>query len=238
MLERTGLGEVFESAITPSLMYLPSLTEEADSLKLLSAAYPALIELARARFPGDEHRQSRVKALDRIMRYGILKGYAHAGEHAKIAEMLVRQVTVLVDEMGIDVVKFLKVCEHGYFCSSHTADVLPKNVLPLLAANLADPFATAYPPLLQASVKSIRAIIVTAWPRVAYHRGDILQGLTICWCRIEEQETESEELRIIKEDVKDTVRLLTVVLEMDVNVAEDYRQLIDSDNRLQGLLAI
>jgi len=110
LLERTGLGEVFENAVMPCLMYLPSLTEEAESLHLLRAAYPALISLARVRFADEKQRDAKMKALDRILRYGVLKGYGHAGEHVRIAELLVNQIENLINEMGIASVKHLKVC--------------------------------------------------------------------------------------------------------------------------------
>lgn len=111
LLERTGLGEVFENAVMPCLLYLPSLTEEAESLQMLRAAYPALIALALARFPDEKDRTARMRALDRILRQGVLKGYAYAGEHVKIAELLVQQIIKLVNEMGIESVKHLKVCQ-------------------------------------------------------------------------------------------------------------------------------
>ena len=111
LLERTGLGEVFESTLMPCLLYLPTLTEEAKSLQILHAAYKTLIALARVRFPEDNGQQSllRMKALDRILKVGIFKGYAHAGEHVRIAEVLVDQITNLVNEMGIESVRYLKV---------------------------------------------------------------------------------------------------------------------------------
>lgn len=110
LLGRTGLGEVFENAVTPCLMYLPSLTEEAESLHLLSAAYPALISLARVRFVDEKQRDAKLAALDRILRYGILAGYGHAGDHVRIAELLINQTVELINEMGIASVKHLKVC--------------------------------------------------------------------------------------------------------------------------------
>lgn len=109
-LSRTGLGEVFENAVLPYLAYLPSLTPEGESLQLLGAAYPALISLARTRFPGGHiAMDARRKHLDTIVRQGILKGYYHAKEHVKITEFLVGQITVLVEEMGIWAAKHLKV---------------------------------------------------------------------------------------------------------------------------------
>ena len=93
----------------PSLLSLPSLTEEAQSLQMLKSACPALISLACVRFPGEKHHSARIKALDNILRNGILKGYAHAGEQVKIAEVLVSEMTVLMDQLGIESIKHLKV---------------------------------------------------------------------------------------------------------------------------------
>ena len=112
VLKRTGLGEIFEHAIMPCLMYLPTLTEEAESLMLLSKAYPALLELAALRFPGRGQRLLKIKALDRIMRYGVLSGFSHAAEHVRIAEFLTKQLIELISGLGIDTAKHLKVSSH------------------------------------------------------------------------------------------------------------------------------
>ncbi|KAI9789432.1 MAG: CCA tRNA nucleotidyltransferase, mitochondrial [Candelina submexicana] len=123
LLERTGLGQVLTDAVMPCLLYLPTLTPEAESIRLLSAAYPALITLARARFTPATHQRAlsearrdperrpndRVKYFDEILREGVLGGYRHAGEHVKIAELLVRQIAVILDQMGIQAVKHTKV---------------------------------------------------------------------------------------------------------------------------------
>lgn len=109
LLERTGLGEIFENAVTPCLLSLPSLTEEADSLEMLKVAYPALTSLALVRFPGGQRQAAKVKALDKILRDGVLKGYAQAGEHVRIGKLLVNEMTVLVKELGIESIKHLKV---------------------------------------------------------------------------------------------------------------------------------
>ena len=109
LLERTGLGEIFENAVMPCLMCLPSLTEEEESLELLKAAYPSLMFLAFVRFPDEKHQAAKVRALDRILRNGLLKGYAQAGEHVKIGKLLVNEIATVVKELGIDSVKHLKV---------------------------------------------------------------------------------------------------------------------------------
>lgn len=108
-IQRTGLGEVFQDAVMPCLSYLPTLTPETESLHLLGAAYPALIALAHVRYPKDgEDLKQKTRFLGRILRQGVLKGYVHASEHGKIAELLIVQIAVLVDEMGISCVKHLK----------------------------------------------------------------------------------------------------------------------------------
>lgn len=98
----------------PCLLYLPSLTEEAESLRVLEAAYRALISLAMVRFANEEQRRFRTKSLDRIFHHGIMKGYAHAGEHVKIAELLVNQIADLTNKMGIGCAKQLKVLDWPY----------------------------------------------------------------------------------------------------------------------------
>ena len=108
-LSRTGLGEVFEDAILPYLAYLPSLTPEKESRRLLGEVYPALVSLARTRYPKQSDLNARRKHLDKIVRQGILYGYYHAHEHVKITEFLVLQISALVDEMGVWSVKHLKV---------------------------------------------------------------------------------------------------------------------------------
>lgn len=110
----------------------------------------------------------------------------------------------------------------------------------MLSQILSAPFATAYPPLLEASVHAMDAVIVHVWPRVAYHRGEILEGLIICWCRIqgEEEERQSTELLRIQTNIHRTVKLVTAILKPDVNVLEEYQTLIDADRRLQNLLIV
>lgn len=109
LLERTGLGDIFENAVTPCLLSLPSLTEETESLQMLTVAYPTLIALALARFPGVKHQTAKIRALDQILRNGILKGYVHAGEHVRIGKLLVDEMAVLVKELAIESVKHIKV---------------------------------------------------------------------------------------------------------------------------------
>lgn len=109
LLQRTGLGEVFQNALMPCLLYLPSLVVENESIQILEGAYVAVILLNQVQFPGDKHRTQRMISLEKVLTDGIFKGYAHAGENVKIAEFLIQKMISLVKELGIEVVKYSKV---------------------------------------------------------------------------------------------------------------------------------
>ena len=94
----------------PCLQYLPSLTPEDKSIELLTQAYPALITLGRVRYPTKADYKPKMKYLDEIFRKGVLGGYVHCSENARVARFLVDQIAVFAEEMTIWSVKHLKVC--------------------------------------------------------------------------------------------------------------------------------
>jgi hypothetical protein len=108
-LEWTGLGEVFEDAVMPTLLLLPSLTPVADSLKLLRAAYEVLHKLGDTLYPTDEKRPSKLKLLDRIMRQGVLQGFFNSRDNVHVSQLLAEEADTLICRMGIHAVKHLKV---------------------------------------------------------------------------------------------------------------------------------
>ena len=113
LLHATGLDSVLADAIFPTLLFLPRLTPEKESLQLLGPAYQALVSLASTTTAaGKDKRLSKPAAdlLDRALRDGIYTGYFHANEHIRIVEELVRQAGCIVQAMGIHAVKHLKVC--------------------------------------------------------------------------------------------------------------------------------
>ena len=109
ILKQTGLGEVFHDALMPCLSYLPSLTQEEESLELLAVVYPTLICLMRTRFPRKIPDPERSRSLDKILRVAVFQGYTHAGEHVKITELLIGKIADLVNEMGTHSIKHLRV---------------------------------------------------------------------------------------------------------------------------------
>ena len=109
-------------------------------------------------------------------------------------------------------------------------------LFPIITAVLTAPFVTAYPPLLQVALQTLATIISNGWPRVAYHRGGILEGLTICWCRIQEEEKPSDPLLAVQQSIRDIVRILTCLESEGETVKAEFRSLSESDDRLRSLL--
>ncbi|KAL9603638.1 MAG: hypothetical protein Q9179_002125 [Wetmoreana sp. 5 TL-2023] len=220
LLERSGLGEVFHNTLTPYLLYLPSLTPEEESTPLLDSTYDTLIFLTRARYPNPDTGTQKIKNLDAIFRYGILKGYAHAGENVRIAELLMQKSADLVSAMKIYCVKHLK------------------NLLPIISGILTAPFALAYTPLLVASLQTLRAVVMNAWPEVGFYRGEILEGLVICWCRIADEEEPTNELVEIQASIKEIVRAVVQLFKNDEQAEKELKMLKDCDARLEAILTI
>lgn len=109
VLKQTGLGEVFEDAVIPTLLFLPTLTPVEESMRLLRPAYSALFLLADVRFPEHEDQFEKMKLLDRIMRQGIFQGYHHSADSVPIVKLLLEQTGILICRMKMYAVKHLKV---------------------------------------------------------------------------------------------------------------------------------
>ena len=150
LIAKTGLGQVFEEALMPCLGYLPTLTPEEEAIPLLSAVYPALVALSKSaynpiqnsRIKPEDLKEQRISFLDTIIRRGILAAYSHCPERVKIVEVLLQNLVVLLDELGIESVKHLKY------------------LFIMLNEILSDSFSTAYPPILLSSVKAMQAVIL------------------------------------------------------------------------------
>jgi hypothetical protein len=107
ILTSTGIGTVFQEAVFPTLLYLPTLTPEAESVTLLRPAYAALLALAKA----DEDQRSlrRRKQLDQLLRDGVFAAYHHSSEHLRIVEVLMDATSEIVAALSIYAAKHLQV---------------------------------------------------------------------------------------------------------------------------------
>ncbi|PKX99540.1 Tti2 family protein [Aspergillus novofumigatus IBT 16806] len=196
ILQRTNLASVFEDAVRPCLLSLPSITPEDDSIKLLGVAYPALLSLLQtnyhttttARSAANATRDKYISSVTRTLRENIISSFHHVSStnrtstssfasfpYPRLSTLLVDQMYPLLLELGIHTTKYLQ------------------EIVPLLYSTLSNPFGTAYPPLLLSAVAVTRAVILNAHPRLWRWRGEIFGALCSCWLRVVEEEGEIAE---------------------------------------------
>lgn len=226
-LKRTGLAGVFEEAVTPCLSYLPSLTPAEESVRMLDAAYPCLIQLARTQFPAESREQdpvawdAKIKKTTKLIRHGVLHGMMLAGEYPPVATCLLSQLSTLLAEEGIDSVRHLK------------------DVVPLLSGILCDPFGLSHPPLLLAATLAFQSVVVNGWARMHVWKGAIIKGPCLLWIRIvEEERDEDATFEEVQSELKKTMVMLNAALmrSEEANLIDDVGILIDADDRVAGLL--
>lgn len=112
VLVQTGLGDIFEQSVFPSLLSLPTLTPETESLLLLDPAYSAIIQLARIQFPGAGDIDKKNRLLTRLLREGVFMGYWQASDYVGIVQLLARQTTSIINELGFLATAHLKATPH------------------------------------------------------------------------------------------------------------------------------
>ncbi|EER25225.1 hypothetical protein CPC735_018290 [Coccidioides posadasii C735 delta SOWgp] len=257
ILKRTNLDSVFGDAITPCLLYLPTLTPEDQSIYLLQAAYPAIFSIIRTRFPSsppskqlyhpapsqrkreEQESQSRTNALTRVLRQSIISSYhhissPHPSEDTYISSFPHPQIsTLLLNQLTI------AMSELGVDTVKHLQEIIP-----ILTSTLTNPFGTAYLPLLVAATECMQQLILSAWPRVWRWRAELLAGVCGCWLHVEEDwedikksDDEQEHKKSqgpleLKETLKKCVQVLKAVLE---EAGDDDETSMDTDAEFKEL---
>ncbi|KAK8042913.1 hypothetical protein PG994_013396, partial [Apiospora phragmitis] len=188
LMDQVGLASVFEDAVFPAVHFLPNITPEDESRRILDAAYPALFQLAGLRkaaaadsdaaaaHKGSEATitvltTSQRKLLDRIIREGILTGYFHAKDHIHLTCVFCEQLSHAVNGMGILSVKYLK------------------DIFPMISEVMANPFGTKHPQSLLAAIHLLQAVLRCCWPRIPGYQNEIIRILTVCWLNIADEDT-------------------------------------------------
>ncbi|KAL1902279.1 hypothetical protein Sste5346_001255 [Sporothrix stenoceras] len=237
LLHTTGLDSVLADAVFPTLLFLPRLTPEKESLQLLGPAYSALLSLAKAAGAADKAGsttnnkglppKAAATLLDRMLREGIFSGYFHASEHIHITEELVRQAGRIVEAMGVYAVKHLK------------------DLMPMYAAILMDPFAMRYKPAVAAAIDTLQTTLTNCWPRLAKTpwQEETLKMLMLCWLHVEEDEgtkikdrKETVDLKVQLVRAADT--LLAIMKAAGVDLKTAVGPLVASEKHLQPLFRI
>ena len=220
LLARTGLGGVIEEAIMPCLTYLPPLTPEEECIPILSAAYPALLSLARVHYADTSRKTKSIRNksmfLHKLVRKGVFYGLSHAGENVKVAQVLLDQLRQIVQCLGLETVKHLK------------------RFLPTLSGYLTDPLGPVYSPLLESAAKTLQSIILNTWPRISLHRLQIMRALAICWVRI----ADLDDMHDLRDELRRAAEMLqTAVMTTTAGLAEEIRALESENNTLKGLFS-
>ncbi|KAI1644368.1 uncharacterized protein F4817DRAFT_219778 [Daldinia loculata] len=241
LMRDTGLGEVFEHAVFPAVLYLPSLTPEDESLDILSAAYPVLIEMAGLTVDRplvttgisttEEQKQTQKsthqiteaqrRLLDKIIREGIMVGYHHAKEHVRLVGLFCETLVCIINGMGILAVKHLK------------------DFIPMLSEIMTDPFGTKHPPTLTSATKLLQAILRNCWPRIQHYCNEIIKMLMLCWLNIEDEESFPHNSPIandLKSNLTQTARMLSAIMKAaQIDFRRRVDPLIEKEPRLSKL---
>ncbi|GAB1214646.1 hypothetical protein ATERTT37_003810 [Aspergillus terreus] len=251
ILQRTNLSSVFEDAIRPCLLSLPTITPEDEAISLLGAAYPALLSLLKLNFVNSSQKalpsthgpkEIYVSSLTKTLRDNLISSFHHISStsttssspiasfpYPRLSTLLLDHVTTVIFELGIHTTKYLQ------------------DILPLIHTTLSNPFGPAYPPLLFASMAVTRAVILNAHPRLWRWRGEIIGALCSCFLHAvdEEQETSHREERgalsesdenarramvRLKNELKGAIYLLKLALETPLQAEGDLGQLEAKDN--------
>ncbi|KAI1635608.1 hypothetical protein F4809DRAFT_663900 [Biscogniauxia mediterranea] len=239
LMRDTGLAPVFEQAVFPAVLNLPSLTPEDESVSLLAAAYPALFDMAgvvvvergekeaemtqaKTKKIGDFTEEQRA-LVDRIVREGIMTGYHHAKEHVRLVGLLCEELRCLVDGIGILAVKYLK------------------DFIPMTSEILTDPFGTKHPPSLLAAVQLLQAILRSCWPRIPGRENEIIKTLMLCWLNIDDDEEAfpgdgQPSPADLKAELTKTAQMLSAIMKAArVDMSERVGPLIEKEPQLSAL---
>lgn len=195
VIRNVGLDKVFQDAIFPSLLYLPSLTPEAESVPLLQSAYTALVKLAVECWgPNSARRQ---QFLDKVLRDGIITGYDHASQYSGVVEVLMHNLGEVLNALGILSIKHLT------------------PALTLISSVMRDPFMITQTHTVLAGSEALKAVIVNCWPRIVgkAHEGKIVNILSISWLNLSDMNISNKHSATDTERVTDSLITISQMLQ-------------------------
>ncbi|KAK6363517.1 hypothetical protein TWF730_000949 [Orbilia blumenaviensis] len=214
-LSRTGLGSVFEEAISPCLHFLPPLTPVNHAIRSFRAGVAALMGLATHRYAGVDDNMW-YKAIDKILRDGVFHGMTYAGENIRMVEVFLQETGIIVGVLGVSSVK-------------HLLKLIPFCIEPMTS-----PFITTYPEAALAAAGTLVDVTRHCWPRVPGYNNEILKAAVFCWIRIFEEPAEGT-----VQQLRGQLKLIMALLEK-VNTGTTWFQeakdaVVSKDTRLKGL---
>ncbi|KAI1369391.1 hypothetical protein F5Y08DRAFT_352101 [Xylaria arbuscula] len=239
LLSRTGLAEVFEQAVFPTVLNLPSITPEAESCDLLAAAYPALLDMAGLENLDDKRgaaaggsadvgppesagfSEAQRKLLDKIIREGVMVGYHHAKQHVRLVDLLCQTLCRLMSGMGILSIKYLK------------------DIIPMISEILVDPFGTKYPPILLSATRLLHAVLQTCWPRMPHYCNEIIKIVMLAWMNIGDEDSFPSDGQIkpeLEKQLIKTVEMLSAIMTAaKLDISDRVSPLVAKEPQLRPL---
>lgn len=196
----------------PTLAFLPHLTPMEESMKLLPVAYEALFTLCDTRFSGANERQHALKALQRVLRDGVLQGLESARNCANIVTVLLKYMGGIIERMGVHTVKYLKVCVSLSLAWKLLIE-LPKDIIPILSSILIDPFSCAQTTMLVETLRTLQVVILNGWPRVnqPVYCLELIMSVSLCWINTRNELQERRLGSEIEASLRDIVREILAV---------------------------
>ncbi|KAI0889580.1 uncharacterized protein GGS22DRAFT_182924 [Annulohypoxylon maeteangense] len=235
LMHTTGLASVFEDAVFPAVLLLPTLTPEDESIEILNAAYPALIEMSGLKYPNpgsdpgpglstngkQQITETQRRLLDKIIREGVMVGYHHAKEHVRLVGLFCDVLVCIINGMGILAVKHLK------------------DFIPMVSEIMTDPFGTKHPPTLASATQLLQTILRNCWPRIPHYCNEVVKILMLCWLNIEDEDSFSSTSPIandLKVELTKTADILSAVMKASkVDFHERVGVLIEKEPQLSKL---
>lgn len=191
---------MFDDALTPCLLSLPTITPEDEALHLLEVAYPALLLTLKTRYHVDrgskpdqtatnqDDKKAYITRLIVLLRDNVISSFHHVSSYSpasaneevsslasfpypRLSAFLLDQLTTIIQELGIYAMKHLQ------------------EIVPVVYSTLSNPFGTAFVPLLLAGVATTQAVILNAHLRIWRYRGDLLAAICQCWINVSRDES-------------------------------------------------
>lgn len=106
----------------------------------------------------------------------------------------------------------------------------------MLNETLCNPLAASHVESMVGATKAGQSVILNCWPRMVFHRGSVLKGLTFGWVAIDGRE--GQDVDGLREEMKEAVQMLKCVVEKEVEWDEEVRVLVEAEPRLQGLFDV
>ncbi|KAI0114033.1 hypothetical protein GGR51DRAFT_475584 [Nemania sp. FL0031] len=256
LLSRTGLADVFEQAVFPAVLSLPSLTPEAESLALLGAGYPALFDMvglggvdtsATTSEGGNKAKEGQGEGSNDLKtsskHEAQAKGFTEA--QRKLLDKIVREGIMVGYHHAKQHVRLV-----NFFCQTLSRLVggmgilsvkYLKDIIPMISEILVDPFGTKHPPTLLSATRLLQAVLKMCWPRVPHYCNEIIKMAMVAWLNIDEDDdfppgtpTKTE----LKHQLTRTVEILSAITEaVKLDMSDRVRPLVAKDPQLRPLFS-